>query len=175
MLFKLSKNKFNAFIEYALIFFLSLHIFFWSSFQFIEYKINFAGINILNTKITIIIIFFYYLLSNYRSFFQNNLNLIIIFSLLLFHLFLNFDHNFFIYEKLLKLSIIFFIFIVCNNYYNFIIKNLEKIIFLFLIIIFSVLIYDFFGNNFLNNLKDKNINFNLFFSEESHFGIWRLL
>lgn len=171
MLFKLYKYKFNAFVEYALIFCFSLHIFFWSSFQNIEYKINFAGINLLNSKITIIFIFFYYLLSNYKSFLQNNFNLIIIFSLLMFHLILNFDHNFFIYEKLLKLLIIFFIFIICNNYYNFIIKNLEKIIFLFLIIIFSVLIYDLFDDNFLNNLKHKNIKFNLFFFEESHLAI----
>jgi hypothetical protein len=171
MMFKLYKDKFNAFVEYALIFCFSLHIFFWSSFQNIEYKINFAGINLLNSKITIIFIFFYYLLSNYKSFLQNNFNLIIIFSLLMFHLILNFDHNFFIYEKLLKLLIIFFIFIICNNYYNFIIKNLEKIIFLFLIIIFSVLIYDLFDDNFLNNLKHKNIKFNLFFFEESHLAI----
>jgi hypothetical protein len=66
---------------------------------------------------------------------------------------------------------IFSIFIVCNNYYNFIIKKLEKIIFLFLVIFFAILMQDLFDNNFLNNLKDKNIKFYLLFSENSHFSI----
>jgi hypothetical protein len=171
MLLKLYNNKFKVFIEHILIICLVAHIFFWDSFQFIDYKINFFGLNFLNFKITIIIIFFYYLFNNYKSFLKKNLNLFFIFSLLLFHLLLNYDHNFFIYKKIFKFFIIFSIFVVCNNYYNFIVKNLEKIIFLFLIIIFGVLIYDLFDNNFLNNLKGKDIKFYLLFSENSHFAI----
>jgi hypothetical protein len=165
MLSKLYKSKSNIFIEYIFIFCLSLHIFFWDSFISIDHKINLFGINLLNPKISIIIIFFYYLLSNYKLFFKSNLNLIFIFSLLLLHLFFNFDSNFFIYNKLLKFLIIFFIFIVCSNYYDFIIKNLEKIIFLFLIITFSLLIYHFFGFFFLNKIKDKKNLLDFIFSE----------
>lgn len=171
MLYKLYKNNFKVFTEYFIIFFLSLHIFFWDTFQFINYKINFFGINLLNFKTTIIIIFCYYLLNNYKFFLTKNKNLILIFGLLLLHLFLNFDHNFFIYKKLSSFFLIFSIFIVCNNYYNFILKSLEKIIFLFLIIISIVLVHDFFDNNFLNNLKNRDINFYLLFSENSHFSI----
>jgi hypothetical protein len=171
MVLKLYNNKFKVFIEYILILCLATHIFFWDSFQFIDYKINFFGLNFLNFKITIIIIFCYYLLNNYKSFLKKNLNLFFIFSLLLIHLLLNFDHNFFIYQKIFKFLIIFSIFVVCNNYYNFIVKNLEKIIFLFLIIFFVVLLYDVLDNNFLNNLKGKDIKFYLLFSENSHFAI----
>jgi len=171
MFYKLYKNKPNLFTEYLIITCLSLHIFFWDSFQFIDYKINFLSLNLLSFKISIIIIFCYYLLGNYKSFLKKNLNIIFIFCLLFFHLFLNFDYNFFIYQKLLKFFMIFSIFIVCNNYYNFIIKKLEKIIFLFLVIFFAILMQDLFDNNFLNNLKDKNIKFYLLFSENSHFSI----
>ena len=127
MVLKLYNNKFKVFIEYILILCLATHIFFWDSFQLIDYKINFFGLNFLNFKIIIIIIFFYYLLNNYKSFLKKNLNLFFIFSLLLIHLLLNFDHNFFIYQKIFKFFLIFSIFVVCNNYYNFIVKNLEKI------------------------------------------------
>ena len=143
MFSKLYKYKFNIFIEYLFIFCLSLHIFFWGSFQLIQHKIKLSGISLLNPKISIVIIFFY-LLGNYKLFFKSNLSLIFAFSILLLHLLFNFDSNFFIYNKLLKFLIIFIIFIVCNNCYDLIIKNLEKIIFLFLTIIFIYIIYDFF-------------------------------
>jgi hypothetical protein len=170
MFSKLYKYKFNIFIEYLFIFCLSLHIFFWGSFQLIQHKIKLSGISLLNPKISIVIIFFY-LLGNYKLFFKSNLSLIFAFSILLLHLLFNFDSNFFIYNKLLKFLIIFIIFIVCNNCYDLIIKNLEKIIFLFLTIIFIYIIYDFFEVFFLNKLKNNNNLLDLIFSENSHFAI----
>jgi len=172
MSLELSKYKLNKVIEYTFLFCLTLHLFFWGSFQFIEYKFQLAGLNLLNPKIGISIIFFYYLFHNYKSFLKSNSILIFIFSLLLFHLFFNFDNNFFSFRKSLQLLIIFFIFIVCNNYYNFIQKNLEKIIFLFLIIIFSVLVYDFFSISFLNKFQyRKTLFYEFFFAENAHIGI----
>jgi hypothetical protein len=67
--------------------------------------------------------------------------------------------------------IIFIIFTVCNNYYDLIINNLKKIIFLFLIIAISLYINDFFGFFSLNKLEDKKNSLDYIFSENSHFAM----
>jgi hypothetical protein len=112
MFSKFYNHNLLFFINYIFIILLSFHIFFWTSVQFIEYKINLKGINLLNPKIGIFFIFLYYLIYNYKSFVKNNLNIITIFSFLLIHLLINFDDNFFIEKKLLQFLMIFFIFVV---------------------------------------------------------------
>lgn len=172
MSLELYKYKTNIFIEYFLLFCLTLHLFFWGSFQFVEYKIILAGFNLVNPKIAISILFFYYLLNNYKQFLKSNSNLIFIFTLLLLHLFFNLENIFLLNRNLLQFLIILIIFFVSNNYYNFINKNLGKIIFFFLTIISLVLIYDFFTFNFLNKLQERKLIFYLFFfAENSHVGI----
>jgi len=172
MFSKLYNHNLLFFTNYIFIILLSSHIFFWSSVQFIEYKINLEGINLLNPKIGIFFIFLYYLIYNYKSFVKNNLNIITIFSFLLIHLLINFDDNFFIEKKLLQFLMIFSIFVVCNNYYYFIIKNLKQIIFFFIIILFCSLIFDFITGDFFNKLKERKLLIYLFiFSENSHIAI----
>ena len=172
MLSKFCNYNLNFFINHTFIILLSSNIFFWEAFKFIEYKINFQGINFLTPKVGIFFIFIYYLIYNYKSFVKNNLNVIIFFSFLLIHLLINFDDNFFIEKKLIQFLMIFSIFVVCNNYYNSIIKNLEKIIFFFIIIIFCSLIFDFIQGDFLNKLKERKLLIYAFIlNENSHVAI----